>query len=184
MKRNIDYLSSCDISVESLARMSVVWEKGVESGKMSLGRFVAVTSANAARALNAYPAKGRIAEGSDADIVVWNRNNLRHISARTHHHGADFNVFEGLKVHGAPEHVIVGGRVAVYEYQLNSGLANGRAVPLPAYPPVLYDAMDDFAKSAAINGADREGPFIYVTSAPKRRVGYPKAGEVAGSKCG
>ena len=136
--------------------MSVVWEKGVESGKMSLGRFVAVTSANAARALNAYPAKGRIAEGSDADLVVWNRNNLRHISARTHHHGADFNVFEGLKVHGAPEHVIVGGRVAVYEYQLNSGLANGRAVPLPAFPPVLYDAMDDFAKSAAINGADRE----------------------------
>ena len=52
---------------------------------------------------------------------------------------------------GAPEHVIVGGKVAVYEYQLNSGLVNGRMVSLPAFPPVLYDAMDDFAKSAAVN---------------------------------
>ena len=63
--------------------------------------------------------------------------------------------FEGLKVHGAPEHVIVGGKVAVYEYQLNSGLSNGRMVSLPAFPPVLYDAMDDFAKSAAVNGVER-----------------------------
>ena len=188
-------------------RMSVVWEKGVESGKMGLNRFVSVTSANAAKAMNAYPAKGRIAEGSDADIVVWNRNNLRDISARkvmsfqsptgifkvtakrtpcrTHHHGSDFNVFEGLKVHGAPEHVIVGGRVAVYEYQLNSGLCAGRAVPLPAYPPVLYDAMDDFAKSAAANGVAREaapGGEVEekVTAAEERKVSAAAADPMAG----
>ena len=188
--------------------MSVVWEKGVESGKMGLSRFVSVTSANAAKAMNAYPAKGRIAEGSDADIVVWNRNNLRDISARkvnsfqssvgivkvltakrtpcrTHHHGSDFNVFEGLKVHGAPEHVIVGGRVAVYEYQLNSGLCAGRAVPLPAYPPVLYDAMDDFAKSAAVNGVAREAAPSgeieeKVIAAEERKVSAVAADPMAG----
>jgi D-hydantoinase len=137
-------------------RMSVVWEKGVEAGKMEMEQFVSVTSANAAKSLNVYPRKGRIAEGSDADIVIWNRNNLRDISSKTHHHGSNFNVFEGLKVHGAPEHVISAGKFAVYEYQVSSSLNCGRKIDLPAYPPTLYDAMDDFAKMTATNGVARQ----------------------------
>jgi dihydropyrimidinase len=84
------------------------------------------------------------------------RNNLRDISSKTDHHGGNFNVFEGLKVHGAPEHVITGGKVAVYEYQLSSSLSVGSRVDLPAYPPTLYDAMDDFAKSLAVSSVARD----------------------------
>ncbi len=56
-------------------RLSVSWEKLMSSPS----RFVAVTSSNAAKMLNVYPQKGRIAEGSDADVVVWNVDNLRQI---------------------------------------------------------------------------------------------------------
>jgi dihydroorotase-like cyclic amidohydrolase len=61
-----------------------VWEKIVHSEKTDTARFVAVTSANPAKALGVYPRKGRIEAGSDADIVVWNPNNLRSISRKTH----------------------------------------------------------------------------------------------------
>ncbi|PIO55040.1 hypothetical protein TELCIR_23579, partial [Teladorsagia circumcincta] len=63
----------------------------------------------AAKIFNIYPKKGRIAVDSDADIVIWNPNKKRTISKNTHHHAADFNVFEGITVYGVAEKTISRG---------------------------------------------------------------------------
>lgn len=79
-------------------RMAVLWEKLVASEKATASKFVVLTSSNAAKMLNVWPQKGCIEAGSDADLVIWNPNNLRVISSKdVTESRADVNVFEGKR---------------------------------------------------------------------------------------
>ena len=91
--------------------MGIVWTNGVAKGVLTPCEFVAATSTNAARIFNLYPRKGVIAVGSDADVVVWNPKATRVVSAKTHHHACDFNIFEGMTLTGLAECTISRGHV-------------------------------------------------------------------------
>ncbi|XP_022222889.2 dihydropyrimidinase isoform X1 [Drosophila obscura] len=129
-------------------RMSLVWEKGVQAGLLDPCRFVAVTSTNAAKIFNIYPQKGRIAVGSDADIVIWNPNATRTISKDTHHQACDFNIFEGMTVHGVCEYVLVRGRICAENGQVRVAEGFGRFIPTPVRPPFVYDIIEGKVQSA------------------------------------
>merc|ERR1719510_833484 len=122
-------------------RMAVIWERGVHTGVMTKERFVDVTSTTAARIFNLYPQKGVIQPGSDADVVVWNPAETRTISAQTHHHAVDFNIFEGMNVHGIADYVITNGRLVVEEGELKVSQGLGRYIPTNAYSPYVYDQV-------------------------------------------
>lgn len=94
-------------------RMMVLHEAGVRGGRISFNRFVELTATNPAKLFGLYPRKGTIAVGTDADIVLFDPRAERTLSARTHHMRVDYNVFEGMKVRGAPKAVWVRGRQVV-----------------------------------------------------------------------
>ena len=80
-------------------RLPVLWTKGVRTGRLTMNEFVAVTSSNIAKILNIYPRKGAIAIGSDADIVVFDPEKKKTITAKKQLSVIDYNVFEGDRGH-------------------------------------------------------------------------------------
>ena len=128
-------------------RMAIMWDAGVNTGKLTMNEFVAVTSSNAAKIFNIYPQKGAIAVGSDADIVVWDPAGTRTISAATHHQNIDFNIFEGRKVTGVPTNTLSRGNLVYKEGDLRAVKGAGKYVKRKPFSPV-FAAM---AKQAEIN---------------------------------
>jgi dihydropyrimidinase len=94
-------------------RMSLVYNGGVASGRISVNRFVEITSTSAARLFGMFPRKGTIAVGSDADIVIFDPNEEMTISAASHHMNVDYSAYEGMKVRGVTKTVLSRGRVII-----------------------------------------------------------------------
>jgi dihydropyrimidinase len=94
-------------------RLQLLYHHGVNAGKISLNRFVEITSTTPARIFGMYPRKGEIAPGSDADLVLWDPAALLTISASTHHMRVDYSMFEGYQVKGNARTVISRGEIIV-----------------------------------------------------------------------
>ena len=94
-------------------RLHLIHHHGVNAGKLTLNRFVEITSTAPARIFGMYPKKGAIAAGSDADIVIWNPLAAHIISAKTHNMRVDYSMFEGFQVKGNAEKVLSRGELIV-----------------------------------------------------------------------
>ena len=135
-------------------RMMILWDSGVNKGRLSINEFVAVTSANAAKIFNLYPQKGSISVGADADIVVWDPHKKHTISAKTHNQNIDFNIFEGRVVEGVPSHTISQGKVVYKEGTLFVEEGEGRYVKRPAFPSI-FDAVKKYNETHAPKAVER-----------------------------
>ncbi len=114
-------------------RMAVIWNAGVNSGRLTPNEFVAVTSANAARIFNLYPRKGTVRAGADADLVLWDAAAHKTLSVKTQHSKGDYNVFEGMQVQGTAATTISQGRVVFAKGELRVEKGAGRYLKRPAF---------------------------------------------------
>ncbi len=93
------------------ARLPILFSEGVVKGRISLQRFVELTSTNHAKLFGMYPAKGTIAVGSDADITLWDADRKVTLTQSLMHHGSDYTPYEGIEVTGWPVTTILRGSV-------------------------------------------------------------------------
>jgi dihydropyrimidinase len=107
-------------------RMSLIYDGGVAEKRISLNRFVELTSTAAAKIFGLFPKKGTIAVGSDADIVIFDPNREQTISSRTHHMRVDYSAYEGRKVRGVTETVLSRGNLIVENGEFKGKPGSGR----------------------------------------------------------
>ncbi|MBI3941012.1 MAG: dihydropyrimidinase [Acidobacteria bacterium] len=107
-------------------RLSLLYNGGVRTGRISLNRFVQLVATAPAKMFGLFPRKGTIAAGSDADLVIFDPEAEVTLSAKTHHMRVDYNPYEGMRVKGAARVVLSQGKVVVENGQFRGRAGAGR----------------------------------------------------------
>ncbi|HRE90085.1 MAG TPA: dihydropyrimidinase [Myxococcota bacterium] len=137
-------------------RMSVLWHHGVNTGRLTRSEFVKVTSTHAAQIFGLHPQKGTIEPGADADLVVWDPDKTRVISAKTHHQKIDFNIFEGMEVRGGPQVTMSRGEVVFESGNVLAAKGRGRYLPRAPFPS-YWGAQNERNRRAEPTPVVRDG---------------------------
>lgn len=109
-------------------RLPLLYTFGVRAERLALARWVQVCCAEPARLFGLAPRKGRIAEGADADVVIFNPDKRVVLHHRTLHQNVDYTPYEGLELIGYPETTLLRGQVIVRDGQFVGRAGQGRFV--------------------------------------------------------
>ena len=135
-------------------RMNVLWTHGVNTGRLTVNEFVAVTSSNTAKIFNIYPRKGLIAEGSDADLSIFDPKATHTISVKNHHQNVDFNIFEGMELTGVNVATVSQGIVVYKDGDVRTEEGTGRYVDRPCFAS-YYSAIEKRSSATGPTSVDR-----------------------------
>jgi len=106
--------------------MPMLFSEGVRAGRISLARFVELTSTNVAKLFGLYPRKGTIAVGADADVVIWDPVASRTVDGASMHSRAGYSVYDGRHVRGWPVYTISRGEIVLDRTRVTAARGRGR----------------------------------------------------------
>jgi dihydropyrimidinase len=112
--------------------LPMLMSAGVAEGRLSLTRFVELTSTAPARLYGVYPRKGTIAVGSDADLTIWDPQLTRTVDGSAHYSRAGYSVYDGWQVRGWPRFVVSRGDVVLEDGQVTAAPGRGQRLPMQA----------------------------------------------------
>lgn len=110
-------------------RLPVLYTYGVREGRISMEKLVAVTSTNPAKLFGMYPQKGALSVGSDADIVLFDPDKSRTVSASILHSPVDWSPFDGMRLYGFATMTLSHGETLIDHGMLCGERGRGRFVP-------------------------------------------------------
>jgi dihydropyrimidinase len=117
-------------------RLPLVFSHGVQTGRIDVHTFVALTSTNPARIYGLFPRKGTIAVGADADLVIWDTDVRSSIRNDRLHHAVDYTPYEGIAVTAWPRLTLSRGAVVWRDGEYRGTPGHGRFLrcerPAPA----------------------------------------------------
>ena len=123
-------------------RLPLLFSEGVGKGRLTLHEFVALTATNHAR-MYGLAGKGKLEEGADADIAIWDPEKQVTLTAAMMKDNVGYTPYEGMRVKGWPVTVLSRGRLAVHEERLlverGTGKFVARGVPAPVASATLRD---------------------------------------------
>lgn len=108
--------------------LPLLWSQGVATGRLTPARFVELTSTNPARIFGMFPAKGTIAPGADADLVVWDPGDVRVVDGSSMHSAAGWSPYDGWEVRGWPRLTLSRGEVVAERAEVSALPGRGRLV--------------------------------------------------------
>ncbi len=133
-----DFLAQPFGSPQIETLLPLVYDGGVNAGRISLVRLVQVLAENPARIFGLYPQKGTIAVGSDADLVVFDPTRRFTIRAENQHSNAGYTLYEGRSVLGWPEMSFQRGRPVLREGEVVATPGRARFLPTHISPTYLF----------------------------------------------
>jgi dihydropyrimidinase len=118
-------------------RAMALWTLGVQEGRLSENQFVSVLSTNQARIYGAYPRKGALVPGADADVVLWDPGMTATATAENRHGNVDYTPYEGMTFNGGPASVYVRGNLVYRDGEVVGEHGSGRFIERSFSAPAL-----------------------------------------------
>ncbi len=116
--------------------LPMLFSEGVARGRLTLSRFVELTSTNAARLFGLYPRKGVIRPGADADLTLWDPGRRRTIDVDMLRSRAGYDINEGREVLGWPVYTIRRGQLAYADGEIMAPPGSGQLLVRGPHQPL------------------------------------------------